>query len=125
MTFKELYGIMVLVNGGLAQLVEYLPYKQWVIGSSPIVPTICGKQTLAACFFSYEKKRRSSGMFSASTGQTKTPISTHVLWMRENCLRVYCTRNRKSGCSLSVALATFARTCKVGFKKVRRVDFFC
>ena len=25
--------------GGLAQLVEYLPYKQWVIGSSPIVPT--------------------------------------------------------------------------------------
>ena len=27
-------------NGGLAQLGEHLPYKQRVIGSSPIVPTI-------------------------------------------------------------------------------------
>ena len=27
-------------NGGLAQLGEHLPYKQAVIGSSPIVPTI-------------------------------------------------------------------------------------
>ena len=26
-------------NGGIAQLVEHLPYKQAVIGSSPIVPT--------------------------------------------------------------------------------------
>ena len=27
-------------HGGLAQLGEHLPYKQAVIGSSPIVPTI-------------------------------------------------------------------------------------
>ena len=40
LTSLNIYVIIVLVNGGLAQLVEYLPYKQWVIGSSPIVPTI-------------------------------------------------------------------------------------
>ena len=28
--------------GSIAQLGEHLPYKQRVIGSSPIVPTICG-----------------------------------------------------------------------------------
>ena len=28
------------VNGGIAQLGEHLPYKQRVIGSSPIVPTM-------------------------------------------------------------------------------------
>ena len=28
------------VNGSIAQLGEHLPYKQRVIGSSPIVPTI-------------------------------------------------------------------------------------
>ena len=28
--------------GRLAQLGEHLPYKQRVIGSSPITPTICG-----------------------------------------------------------------------------------
>ena len=28
--------------GSLAQLGEHLPYKQRVIGSSPITPTICG-----------------------------------------------------------------------------------
>ena len=27
------------LNGGIAQLGEHLPYKQRVIGSSPIVPT--------------------------------------------------------------------------------------
>ena len=27
-------------NGRIAQLVEHLPYKQGVIGSSPITPTI-------------------------------------------------------------------------------------
>ena len=32
---KEYYG-------SLAQLGEHLPYKQRVIGSSPITPTICG-----------------------------------------------------------------------------------
>ena len=31
-----------LTNGILAQLGEHLPYKQRVIGSSPITPTICG-----------------------------------------------------------------------------------
>ncbi len=30
------------LNGSLAQLGEHLPYKQRVIGSSPIVPTILG-----------------------------------------------------------------------------------
>ena len=29
-------------HGSIAQLGEHLPYKQRVIGSSPIVPTICG-----------------------------------------------------------------------------------
>ena len=29
-------------NGSIAQLGEHLPYKQRVIGSSPIVPTISG-----------------------------------------------------------------------------------
>ena len=29
-------------NGSIAQLGEHLPYKQRVIGSSPIVPTING-----------------------------------------------------------------------------------
>ena len=29
-----------IMNGSLAQLGEHLPYKQRVIGSSPIVPTI-------------------------------------------------------------------------------------
>ena len=29
-------------NGRIAQLVEHLPYKQEVIGSSPIAPTIFG-----------------------------------------------------------------------------------
>ena len=29
-------------NGSIAQLGEHLPYKQRVIGSSPIVPTIHG-----------------------------------------------------------------------------------
>ena len=28
------------MHGGIAQLVEHLPYKQAVIGSSPIAPTI-------------------------------------------------------------------------------------
>ena len=27
------------IDGSLAQLVEHLPYKQMVIGSSPIIPT--------------------------------------------------------------------------------------
>ena len=29
-------------RGGIAQLGEHLPYKQGVIGSSPVAPTICG-----------------------------------------------------------------------------------
>ena len=32
----------LLLNGIIAQLGEHLPYKQGVIGSSPIGPTICG-----------------------------------------------------------------------------------
>ena len=31
-------------NGSIAQLGEHLPYKQRVIGSSPIVPTMNGVQ---------------------------------------------------------------------------------
>ena len=31
-----------MTNGSIAQLGEHLPYKQRVIGSSPIVPTING-----------------------------------------------------------------------------------
>ena len=31
---------MAAKNGSIAQLGEHLPYKQRVIGSSPIVPTI-------------------------------------------------------------------------------------
>ena len=31
-----------MTNGSIAQLGEHLPYKQRVIGSSPIVPTIRG-----------------------------------------------------------------------------------
>ena len=30
-------------NGSIAQLGEHLPYKQRVIGSSPIVPTITAR----------------------------------------------------------------------------------
>ncbi len=30
-------------NGSIAQLGEHLPYKQRVIGSSPIVPTILAR----------------------------------------------------------------------------------
>ena len=36
--------------GSLAQLVEYLPYKQWVIGSSPITPT-SEKHSFGCVFF--------------------------------------------------------------------------
>ena len=32
-------GRIVYKNGSIAQLGEHLPYKQRVIGSSPIVPT--------------------------------------------------------------------------------------
>ena len=35
--------VWVAYNGVLAQLGEHLPYKQRVIGSSPIGPTITGK----------------------------------------------------------------------------------
>ena len=38
----KIFGIVISffgTNGGLAQLGEHLPYKQAVIGSSPIVPT--------------------------------------------------------------------------------------
>ena len=31
---------MFLINGGLAQLGEHLPYKQGVTGSSPVFSTI-------------------------------------------------------------------------------------
>ena len=44
MTIKNLCVIMVKLSqdkhGSIAQLGEHLPYKQRVIGSSPIVPTI-------------------------------------------------------------------------------------
>ena len=36
------YIEVAIENGSLAQLVESLPYKQVVIGSSPITSTICG-----------------------------------------------------------------------------------
>ena len=43
MTIKNLCVIMVKLSqdkhGSIAQLGEHLPYKQRVIGSSPIVPT--------------------------------------------------------------------------------------
>ena len=32
-------------NGSIAQLGEHLPYKQRVIGSSPVVPTSCESGT--------------------------------------------------------------------------------
>ncbi len=37
---KRLEGNKLCTCGSLAQLGEHLPYKQRVIGSSPIVPTI-------------------------------------------------------------------------------------
>ena len=37
-----------LTNGILAQLGEHLPYKQRVIGSSPIVSTTCGEYSFSA-----------------------------------------------------------------------------
>ena len=42
-------AILSLDNGRLAQLGEHLPYKQGVIGSSPIVPTI--KYSAYALYF--------------------------------------------------------------------------
>ena len=33
---------VLIIHGSIAQLGEHLPYKQRVIGSSPITPTICG-----------------------------------------------------------------------------------
>ena len=36
-----------MANGSIAQLGEHLPYKQGVIGSSPIVPTIDGNRPKA------------------------------------------------------------------------------
>ena len=42
MLTKHLFNIIILVvskSGRIAQLGEHLPYKQGVIGSSPIVPT--------------------------------------------------------------------------------------
>ena len=33
------FGIVLNVDGSLAQLGEHLPYKQGVTGSSPVVPT--------------------------------------------------------------------------------------
>ena len=38
---SSIFGIAE--NGSLAQLGEHLPYKQRVIGSSPIVPTILAR----------------------------------------------------------------------------------
>ena len=42
LTKHKIFYIILLVNksGRIAQLGEHLPYKQGVIGSSPIVPTI-------------------------------------------------------------------------------------
>ena len=37
---REFESRLPLQYGSLAQLVEHLPYKQMVIGSSPIIPTI-------------------------------------------------------------------------------------
>ena len=37
-------------NGSIAQLGEHLPYKQRVIGSSPIVPTKNGKPEKVSYF---------------------------------------------------------------------------
>ena len=37
-------------NGSIAQLGEHLPYKQRVIGSSPIVPTIKKASTVSVLF---------------------------------------------------------------------------
>ena len=53
LTNQNIYGILYIVrerkqqtnkqNGSIAQLGEHLPYKQRVIGSSPIVPTILAR----------------------------------------------------------------------------------
>ena len=42
LTIAKKYSILIIVkwNGRLAQLGEHLPYKQGVIGSSPIATTI-------------------------------------------------------------------------------------
>ena len=42
-SFKEFFEFLAYLNnyyGSIAQLGEHLPYKQGVIGSSPIAPTI-------------------------------------------------------------------------------------
>ena len=39
LTFNLLHSIIIHVDGRIAQLVEHLPYKQEVIGSSPIAIT--------------------------------------------------------------------------------------
>ena len=43
--------IITNTNGSLAQLGEHLPYKQRVIGSSPIVPTKHLISKEIRCFF--------------------------------------------------------------------------
>ena len=42
--------VRVTICGSIAQLGEHLPYKQRVIGSSPIVPTIKKRLALASRF---------------------------------------------------------------------------
>ena len=45
MQFKIIHGIIVNVDGGLAQLGERLPYKQRVGGSSPSASTMNKRET--------------------------------------------------------------------------------
>ena len=45
--------LWVTIHGSIAQLGEHLPYKQRVIGSSPIVPTMITRAGLIAGLIQY------------------------------------------------------------------------
>ena len=84
MQFKINHGIIVNVDGGLAQLGERLPYKQRVGGSSPSASTMNKRETdsnlinKAEPFFLYLLSSSLDSWYPA-TGKAKT--AGFSLWM--------------------------------------------
>ena len=84
MQYKIIHGIIVNVDGGLAQLGERLPYKQRVGGSSPSASTMNKRETdsnlinKAEPFFLYLLSSSLDALYPA-TGKAKT--AGFSLWM--------------------------------------------
>ena len=82
MQFKIIHGIIVNVDGGLAQLGERLPYKQRVGGSSPSASTMNKRETdsnlinKAEPFFLYLLSSSLDSWYPA-TGKAKLQVSLY------------------------------------------------